>query len=180
MKKCFPLSSADHLPLNLGDFPQSPHMSLFTTEPRIYKRPHNVQRQLNSYYSRAKAEHVAIIMFATLMRRIRVAAECCANPTQLVGSNCSTDATTANQDSNFRVAPLNRLANLNGVVRIIIRDRTIVGTEVRDFMTSGAKLFDHTFVQRKSAMVCADRDSNSHFKYSVLTPAAQLCEQIEK
>src|SRR5678816_3104887 len=107
-------------------------MSLFTTEPRIYKRPHDIQRQLDSYYSRAKAEHVAIIMLATLMRGIRVAAEGCANPTQLVGSNCSSDATTANQNANFRVAPLNRLAHLTGVVRIVIRDRTIMRTEVRD------------------------------------------------
>ena len=96
-------------------------MSFLTTELRIHKRPHYVQRQLDSHYSRAKAEHIAIIMFAALMRGIRVAAEGCANPTQLVGRNCSSHPTAANQDSNFRFASLNRLADLTGVVRIIVR-----------------------------------------------------------
>jgi len=57
-------------------------MSFLTTELRIHKRPHYVQRQLDSHYSRAKAEHIAIIMFAALMRGIRVAAEGCANHSQ--------------------------------------------------------------------------------------------------
>src|SRR5678815_2014712 len=97
-------------------------MAFLTSELRFHKRSYNVQCQLDSYYSRAKAEHVAIIMLATLMRGIRVATQRRANATQLVGSNCSADSTTANQDSNFRIASLNRLANLTGVIRIIIRD----------------------------------------------------------
>ena len=85
-------------------------MSFLTTELRIHKRPHYVQRQLDSHYSRAKAEHIAIIMFAALMRGIRVAAEGRANTVEFISRHGGADTTTADQYANLGGSVLHFLA----------------------------------------------------------------------
>jgi hypothetical protein len=43
---------------------ETANVSFFTREPRRYKRAHDLERELNSNYTCAQAQYVAIVMFA--------------------------------------------------------------------------------------------------------------------
>jgi len=46
------------------NFGETTAVSFLARELRPHKRPHNIERQLNSNHTRAETQHVAIVMFA--------------------------------------------------------------------------------------------------------------------
>jgi hypothetical protein len=92
---------------------------------------------------------------------IRVATECRANAVEFVSRDRSADSTPANQYANLRGALLHRFGNLFRVVRIIVRNRTVVRAKVNQIVMGMAQFLDDSFIQRITAMIRSDY--NSHF-----------------
>jgi len=91
---------------------------------------------------------------------IRVATECRANAVEFVSRNRSADTTPANQYANLRGAILHRFGNLFRVVRIIVRNRTVVRAEIDQIVASMAQFFNNSFVEGITAMICSN--CNAH------------------
>src|SRR6266508_1939527 len=91
---------------------QPSEVPLLAGEARGYKGPHNLQREFFAGNARAETQHIAVVMFARLMRGIRVTAERGANSKELVGGNRRADAAAANQNPDLRLLILNSLADL--------------------------------------------------------------------
>ena len=94
------------------------------------------------------------------MRGIGVAAQRGTNATQLVSSNCGADTATADQQPNLRRTILDCFTNLFCVVRIIVRNGTIVSAEIDELMTGAAQFIDHPLVERKTPMIGADCETH--------------------
>src|ERR1044072_636713 len=97
------------------------------------------------------------------MRGIRIAAERRANTVEFIGSDSSADPTTANEYSDLSGAILHRLTDLFGIVRIIVRNRPVVRTEVDQIVTRLAQLFHDPFIERITTMICSDRNTHKYF-----------------
>jgi hypothetical protein len=141
--------------LNLGD---AATVSFFASEPRCDKRTHDIERELDSNHTRAETQHIAIVMFARLMSGIRVTAERGANAEELISGDSRAHTTPADQYSNLSGAVLHGLADLFGVIRIIVRDGAVVRAEVDQIMTTMPQLFNHPFIQRITRMISSNRD----------------------
>src|SRR5215470_3876168 len=98
------------------------------------------------------------------MRGIGVAAECCANAVEFVGSDGSADAAAANQQTDLGIAVLNGVPDLYSVVGIIVRDGAVVSAEVDQVMAHLAQLFDDPLVERITRMIRADCYSHDSFR----------------
>ena len=86
-------------------------MTFFTGELRRDKRTEDLKRELNADDTRAETEHVAVVMFARLVRGIGVAAKRRANAAKFVRSHGRTDTAAANQNTDLRPTRLHRFAN---------------------------------------------------------------------
>src|ERR1043165_2387128 len=91
------------------------------------------------------------------MRGVRVATERRANTAQFVRRYRRADTTTADQDPDLSRAALHGLADLFRVVRIIVRDRAVVSAEVSDLVARMSQFIYHSFIERVSTMICANR-----------------------
>jgi len=94
------------------------------------------------------------------MRGIRVAAERRANAVEFVSGNRRTNTTTADQYPNLRGATLHSFADLFRVIRIIVRNRTVVRAEIDQIVAGMTQFIDHSFIERIPTMICSD--CNSH------------------
>jgi hypothetical protein len=91
---------------------------------------------------------------------IRIATERCSYATKLVSGNRSANSAAADQNADLYRSILYRFANLACIVWIVVRDRAIVSAEVSKLMPDLPQFFDHSFIERVAAVICAD--SNSH------------------
>src|ERR1035438_4336946 len=72
-------------------------MALFSAEFRPQKRAYQIQCQLRSNDARAQAEHIHVVMFDALMRRITIVAKRGSDAGKLIGCNRRTHAATADE-----------------------------------------------------------------------------------
>src|SRR6185369_6049593 len=105
------------------------------------------------------------------MRGISVAAECGANAVEFVRGDSSADSAAANQETDFRIAVLDGDTDFFSVVRIIVRNGTVVRAEVDQLVTRLAQLFDDSLVERVPCMIRTD--CNSHNDLQQRTSALQ-------
>src|SRR5215217_7689257 len=92
---------------------------------------------------------------------IRVTAERRTDAVEFVCGHRRTDTTPADQYTDLSGAVLHGFADLFRVVRIIVRDRTVVRAEIRYLMTRFRELCDYPFVERITTMICSN--CNSHY-----------------
>lgn len=120
---------------DLQYFSQASHMSLFIRELRIHERLHQLYGEFFTNDSRPQAEDVHVIVFDSLMSRIGVVTDASSNTRDLVRSNADPHATSAEQNSAFRLLVENDLSDLHCVVGVVDR-ATRVGAAVNHLVAS--------------------------------------------
>ena len=134
-------------------------MTFFAGESSCYKRAHDVESQFHSNDARAETEDVAVVVLPRLVRGIRVAAKRRANAAKFIRRDCCANTAPANEYADLGVALLHCFAELFCVVRIIVRNRTVVRAEVDQFVSAVAQFLNDALVQRITCMICGDGDA---------------------
>jgi len=133
-------------------------MPLFTRKSRRHKRTHDIERQFNAGHARAETEHVAIVMFATLMRGVSITAKRSANAVDLIRRDRRSHTAAADQNPDVGRTGLHGFSNRLGVVRIIVGNGSVVSAEIRDLVSGRPQFFHDPFVERIPTMICTYRN----------------------
>ena len=135
-------------------------MTFLTRKSRRHKSTDDVERKLNSYYTRTDTEHVAIVVFARLAPGIRIAAKRRADAAQFVRRHRRAHTAAADQNPDLRRAGLHGFANQFCVIRIIVCNGAVVSAEVDDLVSAVPQFINHPLIERVPGMICSN--SNSH------------------
>lgn len=132
-------------------------MAFFTGESSCNECPNDLQRKLDSRNARGETEHVAIVVFARLVRGIGITAKRRADAAQLIRSHSRTDTAAADQNPDIRGAALHGFTNQFCVIRIIVRNGGVVSAKIRDLVSGQPQFINHSLVEWYPCMICSNR-----------------------
>src|SRR4029079_18696662 len=103
---------------------------------------------------------VHVVVLDSLMGRVGVVADGCADARKLAGRDRSADAGPADENAAIRASRLDRLSELACLVGIVDAWLGVERAEVDGLVASGLDLLQHALAQLHAAMV--ERDRNPH------------------
>ena len=135
-------------------------MPLLAGEAGVEEGVNQLASQLDANHSAAEHEHVHVVVFDALVRRVGVVAEAGADARHLVRRHRHADAAAAQNDAALRASSTDRLTNRRGEVRIVHRLRA-VGAHVEHVAVLGDEEALDRLLQLEARMIAANRDAHS-------------------
>src|SRR3954462_11457668 len=119
-----------HHPFHLCDLQQPRHIALAAVECCVQKRRDQLARKRRADDLGAETEDVHVVVLHALMGAVAVVADRCADARELAGGDRGADTGPADEHGTLRVAALDRLADLAGLVGVVDPHRVGVGAQV--------------------------------------------------
>ena len=135
-------------------------MTLFAGEAGGQEGLYQLVGEFQSDDACAQAEDVHVVMFHALMRRVSVVAHAGADANHFIGGNGGAYAAAADEDAALAAARLQGFTDGAGVVRIIVRLRGVVRSQVEGLVAQRAHLRENRIHQRHTRVVSGD--GNAH------------------
>jgi len=132
-------------------------VTLFSVEPGREKRAHEVCGEAWAYDLRAEAEDVHVVVLDPLVRGVDVVADRCPDAGDLGRGDRGAHARAADEHTSFRLAVLERGAELGRLVGVVDPHRVRVGTEVDDLVPFIAEGVENRVAEMDSTMVERNR-----------------------
>src|ERR1035437_2828935 len=127
------------------------------------KRIHNFVRQRGPDNSRAKRDHVHIVMLHALVCRVSVVAHPGTDTRNLVRRHTHTHTRAADENPTRRYARLERVAHLLRKVRVIVWRIAVESSQVDDLMALLGQIGAYILFERKARMIRTDETIHRSF-----------------
>jgi hypothetical protein len=144
------------------DFVQAADVTFFLREPGREKGPHKFDRHFFTNDAGPEAQHVHVVVFDSLMGRVGVVADPCADAGNLVRGNADPDPAATQQDSAIRFASENRAADFQRKIGVI--DAAVGISAAID--NDGSRGFNHRSdpsLEWKPTMITTESDTHPLF-----------------
>src|SRR6266508_5405571 len=153
VSSCSLLLAMAHLPFQLLNLFEAPHVAVAAAEARGQKGAHELGGQLGPPDLRPEAEHVHVVVLDALMRRVGVVADRCANSHELGGRDGRADARSAHEHAALGVAGADRVAHLARLVGVVDPLGVGVGPEVDRVVAERIDLAEDARAQLHASVV---------------------------
>jgi hypothetical protein len=141
-------------------FIQSTHVAIFAAECRFQKIFHKLLRQGGADNASPEHENIHIIMFYTLVRRVRIVTQSSSRALDFICRNGGPNSTAANQDSPFRGTIGDRLRGQLSEIGVIVVSYVLMGAQVENLVAGPPNFCGEFVLQFESGVVRGQ--CNSH------------------